>query len=161
MEQEKELPYPWKVFSVFDIPVYEMSCLYNVLSMKCPVCEMSYDPIYEMPCLWNVLSVKCPIYEMSCLWNVLSVKCPVCEMSYPWNVLSMKFLSIKFVPTPKKNIQTWIWCFLSSNRTFFVIFDTDKFSCLFSNIVNLDWNWWCILLNINSPPPSQLRSWYG
>ena len=140
MEQEKE----WKISSVFDIPVYEMSYLFNVLSlkcpmsvkcpiyemsylynvlfMKCPVCEMSYDPIYEMPCLWNVLSVKCPIYEMSCLWNVLSVKCPVCEMSCPWNVLSMKFLSIKFVPTPKKNIQTWIWCFLSSNRTFFCNF---------------------------------------
>ena len=35
--------------------------------MKCPV----YDClIYEMTFLWNVLSMKCPVYAMSCLWNV-------------------------------------------------------------------------------------------
>jgi len=35
-----------------------MSCLWNVLSLKCPVFEMSY--------LLNVLSLKCLIYEISC-----------------------------------------------------------------------------------------------
>ena len=62
--------------------VYKMSCLWNTclwngLSMKWPV--------YEMSCLWNILSMKFPIHEMSCLWNiclwnVLSIKCPICEM---------------------------------------------------------------------------------
>ena len=37
--------------------------------MKCPV--------YEMSCLWNVLSMKCPVYEMSCKWNVFSTVCRV------------------------------------------------------------------------------------
>ena len=41
-----------------------------------------------MKCLLrNVLSLKCPVYEMSGLWNVLSMKHPVYEMSYLWNVL--------------------------------------------------------------------------
>ena len=70
-----------------------MSCLWNVLSMKCSV--------YEKSCLWkscllNVLSMKCPVYEMSCLWNVLSMKCPwlwyVLSIKIPWlwNVLFLK-----------------------------------------------------------------------
>ena len=41
-------------------------------------------------CLWNVMSIKCPIYEMS-----LSMKCPIHEKSYPWNVLSMILLYMK------------------------------------------------------------------
>ena len=67
----------WNVLSI-KCPVYKMSCLWNVLSMKFPV--------YEMSCLWNVLFIKCPVYEMSCLWNVLFMKCPVYEMSCLWNV---------------------------------------------------------------------------
>ena len=51
--------------------------------------------------LWNVLSMKCPIYEMSYLWNVLSMKylsmkCPIYEISFYemsnlWNVPTPKF----------------------------------------------------------------------
>ena len=74
-----------------------MSCLWNVLSIKCLV--------YEMPCLWNVLSnqMKCPVYKMLCLWNVLSNQMPYLwnllsnQMSYLWNVLSNKMsYQIKF-----------------------------------------------------------------
>ena len=64
-----------------------MKCLLrNVLSLKCPV--------YEMSGLWNVLSMKHPVYEMSYLWNVLSMKC-FNKMSYLWNVLDeMSFYEI-------------------------------------------------------------------
>ena len=107
---KKYLPGLWKIFSVYEMsnlwnvlsmncPVYELSYLWNVLSMKCPEYEMSYlrnviamkCPVCEMSYLWNVLSMKCLIYEMSCLWNVLSMKCPIYEMSYLWNVQSMKW----------------------------------------------------------------------
>ena len=87
--------------------------LLHVLSMKCPIYEMSYVwnvliyeiSIYEMS-IYEMSSMKCPIYkisfyemslfeifsllnvlyEMSYLLNVLY------EMSYLWNVLSMKCL---------------------------------------------------------------------
>ena len=65
-----------------------------VLSMKCPIYEMSY--------LWIVLSMKCPIYEMSYLWNVLSMKCPFYEMSYLWNVLSMKCFSMNAAKSQRR-----------------------------------------------------------
>ena len=55
--------------------------------------------------LWNVLSMKCPIYEMSYLWNVLSMKylsmkCPIYEisfyeMSYLWNIFLWNVQSMK------------------------------------------------------------------
>jgi len=35
--------------------------------VKCPVYEMFYKN--ATCCLWNVLSIKCPVYKMSCLWN--------------------------------------------------------------------------------------------
>ena len=61
-------------------------CLYNVLSMKFPV--------YEMSCLWNGLFMKCPAHEMSCLWNVLSMKC-LSKKCLSMKCLSMKCLSMK------------------------------------------------------------------
>ena len=72
-------------------PVYEMPGLWNVVSMKWPVYEMS---IYEMS-----------IYEMSYLWfcylcnfhllNVLSMKCSVYEMSiYEMSIYEMSFYEI-------------------------------------------------------------------
>jgi len=51
-----------------------------------------------MSYLWNALSMKCPIYEISYPWNVISMKCAIFEMSYLWNVLSMKYLSMTFLP---------------------------------------------------------------
>ena len=82
----------WNVLSI-KCPVYEMSCLWNVLSMKCPilwnVLEMHCLPMIS---LWNVLNTKylwnVLFYEMSCLWNFLSMKCPgkalsFHDMSYP------------------------------------------------------------------------------
>ena len=84
----KNIKYPFCEISclwnmlVLKCPVYEMSCLWNMLSLKCPVYEMSW--------LWNMLTLKCPVCEMSWLWNMLTLKCPVCEMSCLWNVLSMK-----------------------------------------------------------------------
>ena len=94
--------------------IYDISCLWNIISTIFPVYEISYlryflfmkYHIYDISCLWNILSMKCPVYEMfsmKCsmykmpyLWNVLSMKCPIYEMSYHemsylWNVLSMKF----------------------------------------------------------------------
>ena len=32
------------------------------------VCEKYF--IYIFPCLWNILSMKCPIYEIAYIWNV-------------------------------------------------------------------------------------------
>ena len=93
---------------------YEMSCPWNVLSMKCPVHEMSCHfnvHVSEMSCLWNV-----HVSEISCLWNVhvwnvhvwnvhvseisMSLKCP-CFVKCPclWNVLSLKCPCLK-CPTP-------------------------------------------------------------
>jgi len=94
----KNILCPWNVLSM-KCPIYEMSYLYIAISMKFPVYELSYlcvvismkYPVYEMSYLWNVLSMKCHIYEMSYLWNVLSMNCSIYELSYLWNVLSMKF----------------------------------------------------------------------
>ena len=97
----------WKVLSIkypfTKYPVYAISNLWNVLSMKCSIYEMFYlwnfqsmkCPVYEMSCLWNILSMICPVDEMSCLWNILSMICPVDKMSFLWNFLSMKCLSMK------------------------------------------------------------------
>ena len=55
----------WNILSM-KYPVYELSCLWNILSS-----------VYKITCLWNILSMKWwPVYdEMSCLRNVLSMKC--------------------------------------------------------------------------------------
>ena len=45
--------------------------------MKNLLCLWKIYPVYEMSYLWNVLSMKCPIYEMSYLWNVLFMKCSI------------------------------------------------------------------------------------
>ena len=79
----------WNVLAI-KCPGYEiswlwMSCLCNVLSMRCH--------IYAMSCLCNALFMQCPIYEMSYLWNVLAVKCPNCERSQLLNFISLKYLS--------------------------------------------------------------------
>ena len=59
-------------------------CLWNVLSMKCPIYEMSFFEIFY---LWNVLSMIFPNYEMSYL--CLSIKCH--------NTLSIK-MSLQSTP---------------------------------------------------------------
>ena len=103
---------PKSTTNIFD---FEMSYLWNVLSIKCPIYEMSYS----MKCPGNALSsydisMKCPEYQISMkcpiLWNVLSMKFPIDEMSwkgivFPWYVLSneMSCLWNVFkwnVPTP-------------------------------------------------------------
>ena len=97
MKYYKLFSFLWNVQSM-KCPICEMSNLWNVLSMKCPICEMSHlwnvlfmnCPIYEMSYLWNFQSMKCPIYKISYLWNVQSVKCPIYEMSCLWNVPSVK-----------------------------------------------------------------------
>jgi len=75
---------------------YEFLFLWNVLSMKYPVYEMSSMKchIYEFLILWNILyemlyeipSMKCPIFEFLILWNVLSMKYPVycCKSKTDW-----------------------------------------------------------------------------
>jgi len=87
----------WNALSM-KCPVYEMSCLWNILSMKWSINIMSNS---EMSCLWNILSMKWSInimsnsemsvYEMSCLWNILSMKYTVYEIYCLWNILSMKW----------------------------------------------------------------------
>ena len=67
----------WLVDSSFNI---EQSYLLRIsFSMKCPPC--------------NVLSMKCPMYEMS-FYEMSSMKCLFYEMSFLWNVFH-KMSSIK------------------------------------------------------------------
>ena len=55
--------------------------------------------VYEMTCLWNDMSIKCYVYEMTCLYNVMTIKRSVYEMSICemffykilWSILSMIF----------------------------------------------------------------------
>ena len=59
------------------------------LSMKCPIYEMS--AVYEMSCLWNVLSMillymKCPSMNVS-LWNV-----PMSYFFEIWKCLFIKHI---------------------------------------------------------------------
>ena len=75
-----------------NLKFFQMSYVWNVLSMKWLMCEMFF---FLMFYLWNVLCMKCPIYEMSFLWNVLSMKCSIYEMSYLWNFFLWNVLSIK------------------------------------------------------------------
>ncbi len=42
--------------------------------------------------LWNVLSIKCPIYEMSSL--ILSMQCSVYEMSFYRNIFLLQYRNI-------------------------------------------------------------------
>ena len=66
--------------------VFTFSLVYEK-SKKNFVCKKSCLPVENLLCLWNVLSMKCPIHEMSFLWNVrlwnvflwnfLSLKCPI------------------------------------------------------------------------------------
>ena len=83
-----------------------MSCLWNVLSMKFLIYEMSYLwNIYLWNVhIWNVLSIECPYLKFSLYWMssmkcpiywMSSMKCLIFEMSYLWNVLSMKYPSMK------------------------------------------------------------------
>ena len=86
-------------------PIYEISYLWNVLfmkylSMKCPYMKC---PLWNVH-IWNVLSIECPYLKFSLYWMssmkcpiywMSSMKCPIFEMSYLWNVLSMKYPSMK------------------------------------------------------------------
>jgi len=72
--------------------VYAMSCFWNVLFMKWNAMSMQF-PVYEMSCLCNILLfMKCQwqcnvFYEMFCLcnvlfmkWNAMYIKCPEYEI---------------------------------------------------------------------------------
>ena len=98
-----------------------MTCLWNFLSMKCPV--------YEMSCLWNVQSMKYPNYGMCCLWNFLSMNCPAYEMFYEisclWNVLHLWNILTIECPVCEmsglENVYQYISVQLNRNRLFILI----------------------------------------
>ena len=52
-------------------PVYEISCLWNILFMKYPVYEMLFMKCYLWNVIYEMLFMKCPFYEM------LFMKCPI------------------------------------------------------------------------------------
>ena len=54
----------------------EMSCFLNVLSMDF---FWLWNVFSEMFNVWNILSMKYPIYEISYLWNVLLMKYQIYE----------------------------------------------------------------------------------
>ena len=95
---DKNLPCLWKIFSV-----YEMSYLWNVLSMKFPIYEMS---VYEMS-VYEMSVYEMSFYEMFYLWNVVSKKC--LSMKCP----SMKCHNARFTPSGCKdkgleNLSLWL-----------------------------------------------------
>jgi hypothetical protein len=63
--------------------VYELSCLWIVISMNCHV--------YELSCLWIVISLICHVSELSCLWIFMSMNFHVYELSHLWIVMSMNY----------------------------------------------------------------------
>ena len=96
-----------------------MSYLWNVISMKCPIYEMSY---LKNVLSKNVLSMKCPIYEVSYLWNVLSMKSPIYEMSY---LLKCPIYTMSFYKMSQHRIiwRFWrkhinLWGIQNHNRIF-------------------------------------------
>ena len=88
--------------------IYELSCLWIVMSMNCHVYELSYlwifmsmnCHVYELSFLWIVISMNCHVYELSCLWIVLSMN--ICL----WNFMSKQVLMIFDV----QNIFFWARC---------------------------------------------------
>ena len=78
MSQSMKCPL-WNVLSL-KCPLDEISHLWNVPSTKCPNVSLMKCPICEMSC-----RMKCSIYDTSYLCNVLSMLCPVYEMSRLWN----------------------------------------------------------------------------
>ena len=111
---------------LWNVNVYETTCLWNGLSVKSPICEMYF---YEMTCLWNVLSMECPVYEMysyemsismkcQCLWNGLSMKSPIYKMySYEMSrqakiktySIFMNFISMHSLNVLKRSKKVLIW----------------------------------------------------
>ena len=92
----------WNVLSM-KYPVYKMSCLWDNLSVKCLLCNVFIKcPVYEIYSLWiNILSIKflffsmkCPVYKISCLKYPVfyAMICPINEAFCLQNVLTMKFL---------------------------------------------------------------------
>ena len=88
-----ETSYLWNVLSMKH-RIYEMSNLLIIVFMKCQIYETSY--LWNIHDLWNIVFMKCPIYEtlylwnVHDLWNIVFMKCPIYETSYLWNVQSMK-----------------------------------------------------------------------
>ena len=68
--------------------------------------------VYEMLCLWNVVSMKCHVYEMSLWWNVLLMKCCVYEMSCQLIVCYLCFSLSKSFPLIALNANLWTFSFL-------------------------------------------------
>ena len=62
--------------------IYVFTCLWKIERKKNFLIKIFPLSRKNLLCLWNILSMKCPIYEMSYLWNVLSMKCPIYEMSF-------------------------------------------------------------------------------
>ena len=76
-----------------------MSCRPNVLSVKCPVGQMSCRPIV---CRWNVLSANC-----------LSVKCPVGQVSVGQRSCRSKVC--------RPNVRSWYWLWACMMTCFLVL----------------------------------------
>ena len=88
------------------LSIYEMSCLWKVLSIKCSIYGMSH--LWISFFLWNILSIKCSIYKMSTLLNV-----------HLWNVFLWN-VSISYCT--KSNCSELTNCtFFYSTLTYFTI----------------------------------------
>ena len=91
-----EMSYPMKCPGNA-LSFYDISFLWNVLSMKYPIYEMFYlwnVLFYEVSCLWNFLSMKCPGNALSFHYMSYPMKCPIYEMS----LYEMSQHHIYFIP---------------------------------------------------------------
>ena len=86
--------------SVYELSVYELSCLWKFLSMNCPSMNCL---VYEMSCLWIVLSMNCPVYEMSCLWIVRLWNVRLWNVTTPSNLLTLPWIIINCLEIINKN----------------------------------------------------------
>ena len=94
--------------------VYELLCLWIVVSMNCCV--------YELLCLWIVVSMNFCVYELFCIWIVVSVNYCVYELLYLQIVVSMNccvylllYLWIVMSMNCCENELLWKWIVVSMN----------------------------------------------
>ena len=146
--------------------VYKMYCLGNVIFTRCIICKMSYTTkciVYEMSCLWNVFSMKCIVYEMYCLGNVIFTRCIVCKMSYLRNVLSMKCHVYKMYCLSKSQPE-YMWILRKKSRMWahktILAIHVGIISVIISESIIIHYfhlsiqpvQWWMFSWKINSPP---------
>ena len=82
----------------------------NFFCKRNPLCLWKIFSVYEISFVWHVLSMKCPLLLL--LLNRTSggsMKCPIYEMSYLWNVFYMILLSMKFLSIKCHNAREEIW----------------------------------------------------